>query len=471
MSTPLHVVHLIPRWVGGGPERSIIAEARECIAAGVVVNRTVVVLDPPVTPIMLMQARKLGIDVITQFDHCSLTELIAACDIVQLHYWNHPVLRAFLSSYTFPPARLLVTAHVLGTTLPQILPGDIGSLADALVVTSPKSRSTPGAHTAPQVCTIASIIDQSRLASCAQPPPRDPARPVVGYLGSLADAKLHPSIVDLCAAVTHTTARFVFRGSGADPDDLARRFGRQHLLDRVDVGGSVEDIATLLRGFDIFGYPLSPGTYATSDRTLQEAMWVGIAPVVLQGPAPSSLVEHGVTGLVVEEQDYPGAVDHLLSDPLLRHQLGDAAREWAHTTLDPARATAGKLGLYKDLLTSPKHLRNGPSGDLLSVAHPSGSFEFVCSLGGPAHDIAHDFAVSAGLAAGDITSADRAIAHSPPVLAHGEGGIVHYRNTFPRDPLLRWWSALVAHQAADMTTAEAEAKEAHGLGLADRCWP
>jgi hypothetical protein len=53
---------------------------------------------------------------------------------------------------------------------------------------------------------------------------------------------------------------------------------------------------------DIFGYPLAPETSATSEKTIQEAMWAGVAPVVLAGSGATLLVEHEHTGLVCEHE-------------------------------------------------------------------------------------------------------------------------------------------------------------------------
>jgi hypothetical protein len=321
------------------------------------------------------------------------------------------------------------------------------------------------------VHTVPSIIDRKRLELGQRHSDAGTGSPVVGYLGSLSATKLHPEVAELCVRVTHPTARFVFRGSGADPAELADQFALTHLADRVTVGGSTEDIAGVLHDFDVFGYPLAPQTFATSDRVLQEAMWVGVAPVVLNGTAAASLVQHEVTGLVVDERHYPGAVDRLLNDPHRRRQLGTAARDWARSTLDPTRANNVLLAIYDVLCASPKRLRGQGMKSRPPVAGESAAMRFVRSLGGPGGDTARDFAVSLGVVNADITTADAAIARSPLVLSAGEGGIVHYRNTFPDDPFLRWWSALSARHTNNTALAESEAAAARALGLANRAWP
>ena len=84
-------------------------------------------------------------------------------------------------------------------------------------------------------------------------------------------------------------ARFVVCGGGGGETGLRRRFEALGMGARVDIRGAVEDIRVPLEEFDIFGYPLAEDTYATSEKALQEAMWVGVPPVVFAhgGRAPS----------------------------------------------------------------------------------------------------------------------------------------------------------------------------------------
>ena len=70
--------------------------------------------------------------------------------------------------------------------------------------------------------------------------------------------------------------------------------------DRVEIRGPVENIRTELEGFDVFGYPLVEDTYATSEKALQEAMWVGVPPVIFGYGGLCDLVEHDRTGLVAD---------------------------------------------------------------------------------------------------------------------------------------------------------------------------
>jgi hypothetical protein len=64
-----------------------------------------------------------------------------------------------------------------------------------------------------------------------------------------------------------------------------------------------------------------------------------------------------------------------------------------------------------------------------------------------------------------VADADLRIASASPLLAHGEGGIVHHRNAYPTDPHLRFWSALISAATGAAALADAEMAVASRLGL------
>ncbi len=160
----------------------------------------------------------------------------------------------------------------------------------------------------------------------------------VGYLGLVEPTKMHPRFAELSAAVRTRDVRFDVFGDGSWGPELARRFGALGAAERVQFHGHAEDLREALAEIDIFGYPLAPDTYATSEKAIQEAMWVGIPVVVLSGNGASGLVEHERTGLVCDgEDEYPRAIERLAEDSGLRRRLGEAARDFAHEHFDQAR--------------------------------------------------------------------------------------------------------------------------------------
>jgi glycosyltransferase involved in cell wall biosynthesis len=464
----IRILHLLPRLVGGGPERSVLALAKETAAQGIDHRHTLVALDAPVTPRMVLAARRVGAAVVVRPDPAELRALATEADVVQVHYWNHPDLLATLRTVELPPARVVVWSRVLGTTSPQVLTAEVGRYADRLVCTSELSRTSAGARAAlasgRPVEVIPGVADMGRLEGFT-PQPHEGC--VVGYLGVVNDAKMHPRFAELCAAVTHPGVRFVVHGGGGGEATLQARLEALGQGGRVELCGPTEDVRWALAAMDVFGYPLAPHTSATSEKALQEAMWVGLAPVVFPHGGIARLVEHEVTGLVATtDEQYVAALERLADDPVLRSRLGEAARAHARVAFDPTRWARVTVALVEELMDEPRRSRPRLAGGDTSAAGG-----FVAALG----DQAGPFAVSLGRPAttraeggpNALEPADAAIAASDAAVAHGEGGIVHHRNRHPEDPHLRLWSGLVAAAAGRRELAEAEYEAAAALGLGD----
>lgn len=452
---PRSLLHILPRCIGGGPERSVLAAVKETRALGVSDRHAIVVLDPPVSPEMFLQARRLGVEVFIGPDEERLVDLCSSVDIVLVQFWNHPALFDLLGKVELPACRVIVVSRVLGTTAPQMLTSDVGTFGDRLIVTSRRSAAAEGYRAAKAAGTpvdfVPGLADFSRLDGFT-PEPHDGF--VAGYLGSTNAAKMHPRLPEMYARIDQPHVRFVICGGGGGEDDLRRRFVELGIGHRADVRGHVEDIAAALAGMDVFAYPLSGDTYATSDKTVQEAMWAGLPPVVLAGSGPADLVEHEVTGLVAEtEEEFSFAVARLASDPALTVELGLRARQYARREFDPARWTRKLRRIVADLCEQePRRRAKLPVG-------ASAASGFVTSLG----EAGGHFGKS--LLGEEVR--DEQIAASSLVEANGEGGVVHYRNHFPDDPHLRLWSGLIAERAGANQLAAEEYRAAKTLGLDD----
>ena len=63
-SDALNILHIIPRFVGGGPERSLLAFAACERDAGAANRHTVAVLEAPASAHLFLAARRLGVSLI-----------------------------------------------------------------------------------------------------------------------------------------------------------------------------------------------------------------------------------------------------------------------------------------------------------------------------------------------------------------------------------------------------------------------
>jgi glycosyltransferase involved in cell wall biosynthesis len=461
----LNVLHIIARFVGGGPERSLLAFAKAERVAGAANRHVVAVLEAPVSPQMFLAAKRIGVELKILPEPAALALLIKEADVVEVHFWNHPALTTLLRTLVFPPARVLVWSHILGTRAPQVLTEEIARFADRLVLTSELSHESAGARAARvrgvPVDFVPGIADMERLDGFA---PRQHGGLCIGYVGVVNDAKMHPRFAEMSAAVRVPDARFVVCGGGGGESELRRRFKALGIGNRVDIRGPIENIRAALEEFDIFGYPLAEDTYATSEIALQEAMWVGVPPVVFGHGGVRCLVEHNRTGLVVAtEEGYARAIERLAEDSILRQRLGEEAYRFARAAFDPAHGYRVAGDLVSAMMSQPRGVRQ-----LLPGASDAAAANFVRSLGDQAGPFAISLAGPAKYSVERVAAADREIAAVSPLVGRGEGGVVHHRNVFPLDPYLRLWAGLVSGAVGDRAIADGEFAAADALGLGGR---
>lgn len=157
-----------------------------------------------------------------------------------------------------------------------------------------------------------------------------------------AATRLRPSFPDLVVAVA---------GTGREHERLAAQVARTtapvHLLGRI----SEEAKVALLGAADVFVMACRNRWLGLEQEgfgiVFVEAAACGVPQVAGDSGGAAEAVEHGVTGLVLDAPDDPGAlalaVRRLLADPDRRHQMGVAARQRALESFDYARL-APRLG-------------------------------------------------------------------------------------------------------------------------------
>lgn len=447
----MRILHVLDRLSGAGPTRALLALVKHQGRLGLAHEHRAVTLRREAYPVALVLARQAGLVVLRAPEPGILREELAAADIVQVHFWNNPDLWAFLRA-DLPPVRMLVWSTVLGEGPPQVISPGLVDLADGFVATSPRTLTLPVLAEAVRdgrAWTIPATADLDRLGP-ASPRTRDAFH--VGYVGTVNFTKMHPEFVSMSARIAVPGVRIVVAGGG-EQEQLRQQAERLGAADRFDFRGFVENVGAVYETLDVFGYPLCPGTFATCELVLQEAMSAGVPPVVLPHGGVAGLVEDGRTGIVAADpEEYVRAVERLYHDPAQRQRLGRNARDHAREHFAPEKAARRFDEVYRQMMERPRREHCGPG-----PAHSAAAL-FAEALGAAAPEFADSLA-------GPHEAAERHIAASSYLLAFGEGGILHYRNTHPRDPLLRFWSGLVLLGQGRREEAAREFQAAAALGL------
>jgi len=185
---------------------------------------------------------------------------------------------------------------------------------------------------ADRICVVPTGIEPSTPTPATSP--RNHL--TVLYLGNLIREKGVFVLLEAARQIQlkRADARFVFAGAwfrAADEDD-ARTFVAEHnLSDCVQFAGPVagEAKSRLLAGADILAFPTFY-YYETMGLVLLEAMQAGLPVVATRRASIPEIIQDGVNGLLVEEQDATDLAEKILrlaNDPPLRAQMGAANRE------------------------------------------------------------------------------------------------------------------------------------------------
>jgi len=140
--------------------------------------------------------------------------------------------------------------------------------------------------------------------------------------------------------------RYTIAGSGPDQGAIEADIARLGLGDRVRMVGSLSEqgVSELLQGADVMVLT-SVGLGEASPVAVMEAMAVGLPAICSRIGGTADMIENGVDGLLVDQQDVAGiaqAMGTLYRDRSLLDRLGAAARRRAEAEFD-AKILAQRL--------------------------------------------------------------------------------------------------------------------------------
>jgi glycosyltransferase involved in cell wall biosynthesis len=173
---------------------------------------------------------------------------------------------------------------------------------------------------------------------------------VVGHTGTMVAHKGQPQVLRACAAAAAATAdlRVVLLGDGPDRGALVALARELGLEGRVVMPGFEADVPRVLGCLDAYLH-FSREREGCSNAIL-EAMACGLPVVATDVGGNRELVEDGVTGFLVGEEDVAAAgaaLRRLAVDRELRTRLGQAARSAAERQFGITRMVEATQSLYE----------------------------------------------------------------------------------------------------------------------------
>jgi len=171
---------------------------------------------------------------------------------------------------------------------------------------------------------------------------------LVGTVARLDPVKRLDVLLQALTALPDVHALLV--GDGPERARLLALSERLDLTERVHMVGQQQDVWPWLRASDIF---VLSSDWEGMPNALLEAMAVELPVVATAVGGTPEVVEDGVTGLLVPPRDpiaLAKAIAQLLSDPDLRHHMGQAGRERVLQHFSVEHMVERTQDLYQQLL-------------------------------------------------------------------------------------------------------------------------
>ena len=434
-------------------------------------QHTVISLLEP-NPDAVAIAKSAGMNVVHTQSRAEIDEILSESDIIQIEWWNEPMLDDFLRQ-PLPPARLVSWMHIAGNCDPQFVTPSIVEFSDIALASSPRCANCPAIETLDRDTRsrkVRMIYDCAEFDRVRDVKPIEHKNFNVGYIGTVNPVKMHADYVSMSASISIPDVKFVV--CGGDQQALyMRQAAAVGATERFSFKGYVENIAAEIAIFDVYGYPLCDDTFASAELNLQEVMYVGIPPVVFPHGGIGELVINDFTGFIVHTaKEYKEAIEFLYHHPEERFRLGKNARTYAQQIFGAENAAKKFHSLYSEVINLDKRQREwrsfpiATSKEFNPTTIPTGCRHFLESLG-EVEKIDLFIASIQATSPEEALETDKAIANLSPLMKLV--GIQTYSGYYEDDPWLLYWSALAHFGNGNLEAAIVTFSVANNKGFPD----
>lgn len=306
----LKVLHITPH-LGGGVGETLSGIIEYSILNNSCINHTVVCLDKLEKAQSFNKIIECGTEVIIQPSISELENKMKEFDIVELEFWNHPIIFKYLCTMKIPKIRLLVWYHNNGLYNP-ILPTKLMSEAHLILYTSS--------------CSYQSINNTGYVFSCGgfkrfpEQYNKDYNKVCAGYIGGTNFSKLNP---DYAEYVNEANIKVKMIGDSYNKEIL------ENQTDKLEFKGYVENFVHELKTINVLAYLLNPYHYGTAENSLLQAMSMGIVSIVLDNKCETQIVINNYNGFVVHnKEEFSEKIKELSNNKTLFKKLGKNASDY-----------------------------------------------------------------------------------------------------------------------------------------------
>lgn len=436
----MKILHITTH-MGGGVGKFLSATACHDKNSELNIEHQIVLLEKPEKTYFVDYCLEKGIETVILNDYETITEKIKLVDIVIIHWWHNPVMAKFLALFPSIPMRLVIWAHVSGCNYPAI-PFAFTQLPHKMFFTTPYSYENPYwedeqrkkiQSEMPVVYGLGAeyrekniIKQQAKLANSFR----------IGYVGTLSPSKIHPDFIKYCRAVIELipTAKFIFIGDVTLSQETSQLLVEYNIEEKFEFVGYTNDVDSYLASFDVFGYPLNPYHFGTTENVVLEAMAMGLPVVMLNQNTEKYIVKHRQDGLLADSiEDYAQHMKYLFYYPEERVRLGINAKE---KIMNKFNLAINIETMHKKLL---KVLQEGKKTfDFVELFGDKPYLWFLSCLGDNKELFLKIIAGRVGLDSLAVIKEIPAI-----LLGQGKSSISHFAEQYPEDEILQKLNLLI----------------------------
>ena len=385
--------------------------------------------------------------------HKEIIEKIPEFDIVLIHQWNHPLLYDFLVRNELPPCRMIMWGHNSGFFAPNIFTKKVLMYPDLFVFTTPISYKCKDVQDLSRIFSptypgfievnigrhlrrkyLYNIWSTDGVEEYTDIVQKKHKGFIVGYLGTVDYAKLHPDFLNMCKEIISLNIphiKFVVIG-GLREKEIEFEAQVLGIGDKFEFTGYIpkKELREHLKTFDVFGYPLAPYHYGTCDLVLQIAMASGIVPIVFNNKMEKYIIKNNKTGIIVKDkQGYVQAIKDMYNNINWRKELGNNARKEAINNFTLKKLDTEWQRVFNKILNITK---NKIKWDI-NKTRITYADVFLESLG----DYAKPFEE-------DNIKIIRELSKIPSWQTETKGSVHNYSAYFPEDYYLSKWSKIMS---------------------------
>ena len=243
-----------------------------------------------------------------------ISELIQDADIVLCHYWNHPLISYFLSTFHFSNTKLLFWFHTSGFHPLNPIPSRFYELPVTTIFSTSASFELIDTELTSSYLNTFSIHSTRDLSSFLSSSNERHYRSRPNNLlciGTLSRQKLHRKSTQLFIDLAESY-QITFAGDPSGSD----LYNTLACHPNIRFVGFKKDIIPYLLAADCFIYPLSPDHYGTGEQVILEAMASGLPVVCLDNSPEKAIIINDQTGILCSDiSDIYESTVKLMSEP------------------------------------------------------------------------------------------------------------------------------------------------------------